>query len=175
MIAVRQADPKDAQEAADVLRRSITELCALDHRGDANTLAAWLANKTPQNFLSWLASEDNFCVVAEANSHVVGVGLLHRSGEIRLCYLAPGAQRKGIGKAIYLALEEQAKAWGLRTLRLESTISARQFYEGLGFLSGGIATPGFGISHCHPYEKQLQSNPLMQSTGRKRPAADQER
>jgi len=175
MIAVRQAEPRDAQAAADVLRRSITELCALDHRGDADTLGRWLANKTPQNFLSWLGSDDNFCVVAEANNQVVGVGLLHRSGEIRLCYVAPGAQRKGIGKAIYLALEEQAKAWRLRTLRLESTVSARQFYEALGFRSAGMATPGFGISHCHPYEKQLQPNPLMQPTGRERPAADQER
>jgi len=175
MIAVRQAEPRDAQAAADVLRRSITELCALDHRGDADTLGRWLANKTRQNFLSWLGSDDNFCVVAEANNQVVGVGLLHRSGEIRLCYVAPGAQRKGIGKAIYLALEEQAKAWRLRTLRLESTVSARQFYEALGFRSAGMATPGFGISHCHPYEKQLQPNPLMQPTGRERPAADQER
>lgn len=159
MIAVRQAEPRDAEAAADVLRRSITELCALDHRGDADTLAKWLANKKPQNFLSWLASGDNFCVIAEGDSQVLGVGLLHRSGEIRLCYLAPGVQRKGIGKAIYLALEEQAKAWGLRTLRLESTVSARQFYEALGFRSAGTPTPGFGISHCHPYEKELQPNP----------------
>ncbi len=174
MTAVRRADPRDAQAATDVLRRSITELCVLDHRGDADTLGKWLANKTPQNFLSWLASDDNFCVVAEADSQVVGVGLLHRGGEIRLCYLAPGAQRKGIGKAIYVALEEQAKAWGLRTLRLESTVSARQFYERQGFRSAGIVTPGFGISHCHPYEKQLQPNPLMHPTGGGRPAADQE-
>jgi GNAT superfamily N-acetyltransferase len=175
MIAVRQAGPRDAEAAAAVLRRSITELCALDHRGDADTLAKWLANKRPQNFLSWLANGDNFCVVAEADRQMVGVGLLHRSGEIRLCYLAPGAQRKGIGKAIYLALEEQARAWELRTLRLESTVSACQFYEALGFRSAGMPTPGFGISHCHPYEKQLQPNSLMQPTGRERPAADQER
>jgi GNAT superfamily N-acetyltransferase len=174
MIAVRQAEPRDVHAAADVLRRSITESCALDHRGDADTLGKWLANKTPQNFLSWLASDDNFCVVAEANSQVVGVGLLHRSGEIRLCYIAPGAQRKGIGKTIYLALEEHAKAWGLKSLRLESTVAARQFYERLGFRSAGMVTPGFGISHCHPYEKQLQANPLMQPTGRERPAAEQE-
>ena len=157
MVTVRQAKPEDADAAVDVLRRSIKELCELDHRGDAETLAKWLANKTPQNFLAWLASDDNFCVVAEANKQVVGVGLLHRSGEIRLCYLAPGAQRKGIGKAICLALEGQAKVWGLSTLRLESTVSARRFYETLGFQSAGMATPGFGVSHCHPYEKQLRS------------------
>ena len=156
MIVVRQAEPKDAEAAADVLRRSITELCELDHRGDADTLSKWLANKTARDFLSWLASDDNFCVVAEANDQIVGVGLLHRSGEIRLCYLAPGTQRKGVGKAIYLAFEERAKAWQLKTLKLESTVLGRQFYEAMGFHSAGIATPGFGISHCHPYEKQLQ-------------------
>jgi GNAT superfamily N-acetyltransferase len=175
MTVVRRADPRDAQAATDVLRRSITELCVLDHRGDADTLGKWLANKTPQNFLLWLASDDNFCVVAEADSQVVGVGLLHRSREIRLCYLAPGAQGKGIGKAIYLSLEEQAKALGLGILRLESTVSAREFYERQGFRSTGTATPGFGISHCHPYEKELQLDPLMRPTDPGRPAADQER
>lgn len=153
---MRRAEPTDAQAAADVLRRSITELCVLDHQGDADTIAKWLANKRPQDFLSWLASSDNFCVVAEAETQVVGVGLLHRSGEIRLCYLAPGAQRKGIGKAIYRALEEQARTWGLTALRLESSVAARPFYEALGFRTAGTATPGFGISHCHPYDKRLE-------------------
>jgi GNAT superfamily N-acetyltransferase len=155
MVAVRKAEARDAALAVAVLRRSITELCAADHRGDADTIARWLANKTQQHFLSWLANDDNFCVVAEAHDRLLGVGLLHRSGEIRLCYLAPGAQRLGIGTAICLALEEQAKGWGLRTLKLESTVSARRFYEALGFRSAGTATPGFGISHCHPYEKRL--------------------
>ena len=47
MAAVRKAEPRDAEAAAVVLRRSITELCTLDHDGDADTLAKWLANKTP--------------------------------------------------------------------------------------------------------------------------------
>jgi GNAT superfamily N-acetyltransferase len=164
MVSVRQAEPKDAEVAAEVLRRSITHLCTPDHQGDADTIAKWLANKTAKNLLSWLTNDDNFCVVADAKDEVLGVGLLHRSGEIRLCYLAPGAQGRGIGKAICLALEEKAKAWGLRKLSLESTISARPFYERLGYRSAGAAKPGFGISHCHPYEKALQPNPLMQPT-----------
>jgi GNAT superfamily N-acetyltransferase len=175
MVRVRQAERKDTEAAVGVLRRSITELCTPDHRGDADTIARWLANKTPENFLTWLASSDNFCVVAEANDRLVGVGLLHRSGEIRLCYLAPGAQGQGIGKAIYMALEEKAKAWGLSKLTLDSTLSARSFYERLGYRPAGVAQPGFGISQRHPYEKSLQRNPLIQPTGRERPAADQDR
>jgi GNAT superfamily N-acetyltransferase len=156
MIAVRKAEARDAGLAVDVLRRSITELYAADHRGDADTIARWLENKTEQHFLSWLANDDNFCVVAEAHDRLLGVGLLHRRGEILLCYLAPGAQRQGMGQAICQALEEKAKAWGLQRLSLESTVSARPFYERLGYRAAGAAKPGFGISQCHPYEKKLQ-------------------
>jgi hypothetical protein len=39
MVAVRKAEPRDAEAAAAVLGRSITELCTLDHHGDADTLA----------------------------------------------------------------------------------------------------------------------------------------
>jgi GNAT superfamily N-acetyltransferase len=172
MVTVRQAEPRDAEVAAEVLRRSITELCTLDHRGDADTIAKWLANKTPQNFRAWLANDDNFCVVAEGNVGLLGVGLVHRSGEIRLCYVLPGAQGQGVGKAIYLALEQRAMEWCLRKLTLESTVSARPFYERLGYRAAGAARPGFGISRCHPYEKPLQPNPLVPTTGQMRPAAD---
>jgi GNAT superfamily N-acetyltransferase len=60
-----------------------------------------------------------------------------------------------LGKAILGVLEEKAREWGLRRLHLESTVSARPFYERVGYRSGGVAKPGFGISHCHPYEKIL--------------------
>ena len=175
MAAVRQAEGRDAEGVVAVLRRSITELCTQDHRGDAETITKWLANKTPEAFRTWLASDDNFCVVAESQNQIVGVGLVHRSGEVRLCYLAPGSQRQGIGAAIYWTLEERANAWGLDQLHLESTVAACKFYERVGFRQAGVPTPGFGISQCHPYEKTLRPNPLMQPTGQKRPAADQER
>lgn len=154
-VTVRQAKLEDAKAAVEVLRRSITELCIPDHRGDTDTIEKWLANKTPETFHAWLVNDENFCVVAELNHRLLGIGLLHRSGEIRLCYVAPGMQGQGIGKAVYLTLEAQAKAWGLKTLNLESTISARPFYEQLGYRPSGAAKPSFGISHCHPYQKSI--------------------
>ena len=117
-------------------------------------------------------SADNFFVVAEASDRLLGVGLLHRSGEINLLYLAPNAQRQGMGKAIQLALEEKAQAWGLLELKLDSTALACPFYERLGYISAGAKRPRFGVLHSYPYTKMLQPNPVMQPTGRKRPAAD---
>ena len=155
MIVVRRAEQSDAATAIDVVRRSITELCAADHHDDPGTLATWLANKTSQNFLTWLANADNFCVVAESITRVVGVGVLNRRGEILLFYVAPGAQRQGIGKRLHAALEEKAHEWGLASLHLDSTALARTFYESLGYRPSGAPVPRFGVLQCFPYTKQL--------------------
>src|SRR5258706_152418 len=118
-VEVRKAEPRDAEAAAGVLRRSITELCTLDHHGDADTLAKWLANKTPGDFLSWLAAEDNFWVVAEANGRIMGVGLLHRRGEGRLFFPPPGGEGRGSGQTIVCVVGGKGGEGGLSRLYLE--------------------------------------------------------
>ena len=149
----------------DVVRQSITVLCAADHHNDEKTLAMWLANKTPQNFLVWLSNTDNFCVIAESGSHLLGVGVLQRRGEILLFYLAPDAQRQGIGRMIHAALEEQAAHWGLASLYLESTALACPFYEALGYTSNGSPVQKFSMLQCFPYAKQLQPNNSFKADG----------
>lgn len=155
MISIRPAEQRDADAAIDVVRRSISQLCVADHQNDEKTLATWLANKTPQNFLSWLSNVDNFCVVAESNNRLLGLGVLHRRGEILLFYLAPGEQRQGIGKMIHAALEEKADQWGLTSLHLDSTALACPFYEAMGYRPTGPAITRSGVLQCFPYAKQL--------------------
>jgi GNAT superfamily N-acetyltransferase len=155
MISVRRAEERDAAAAIDVVRRSISQLCVADHHDDESTLTTWLANKTPLNFLSWIANADNFCVVAESDNHLAGVGVLHRTGEILLFYLDPGAQRQGIGRIIHAALEAKANEWKLASLHLDSTSLARPFYEALGYQAIGAAVPRFGVLQCFPYSKRL--------------------
>lgn len=157
MITVRPAEPTDADAAIDVVRQSIRQLCVADHCNDDETLTTWLSNKTPQNFLNWLCDADNYCVIAESGNRLVGVGFLHRRGEILLLYLVPSAQHKGIGKLIHAALEEKAVLWGLASLQLESTVSACRFYESLDYRPTGSAIPRFGVLQSFPYRKQLQT------------------
>jgi GNAT superfamily N-acetyltransferase len=159
MLTVRIAEPRDADAAVRVLRRSITELCVADHHNDPTTPQKWLENKTIENFHSWLATESNFCVVTGSNAEVNGVGLVHRAGEILLCYVAPESQGHGYGSAILAALEAKARTWGLDKLRLGSTVSARRFYERHGYISAGESTCNFGSARCYAYEKILQTNP----------------
>jgi len=153
----RPATVQDAVDAIEVVRRSISILCEADHRDDPDTLSKWLANKKPEMFVAWISDPDNFCVVEEVDRRVQGVGLLHRSGELRLVYVAPGHERKGLGRSIHAALTSQAKRWGLKTVHLESTSVARHFYESLGYRPSGPQTFFLGSIAVYPYEKAISS------------------
>jgi len=152
----RPATNLDAADAIDAVRRSIITLCEPDHRNDPATLGRWLDNKKPESFAQWLANPDNFCVVEEVDGRVQGVGLLHASGELRLFYVAPGQERRGLGRRIHEALVAQAARWGLTTLHLQSTSVARRFYESLGYRAAGAEVSLFGVLKGFPYEMTLQ-------------------
>ncbi|HUX83214.1 MAG TPA: GNAT family N-acetyltransferase [Halothiobacillus sp.] len=152
---IRLATPHDSVAAMDVVRRSIEFLCVVDHQIDPDTRARWLANKVPPMFETWIANSENFCVVAEVTGAVSGVGLLHRSGMLRLFYVAPDCQRRGLGRKIHEALEAQARTWGLDRLYLESTRQACAFYESVGYRSAGAEKILFGTLRGYPYEKFL--------------------
>jgi GNAT superfamily N-acetyltransferase len=152
---LRPATANDAYAAAALLRRSITELCATDHQHDEATLTQWLANKTPERFMQWLANTDNYCIIAEENEALLGVAAIARNGHINLLYLLPGAQGRGIGKALYLALEAQTNRWDLRKLITHSNTDACTFYQRMGFQPTGPAAPFFGKARSWPFEKAL--------------------
>ena len=154
-MSVREAAARDAPAAVEVVRRSIVELCVADHRNDAGTLSEWLENKTVDRFLAWFASERHCCVVAEDDAGICAVGMIENDGEIQLCYVLPGRQNNGHGRAILERLEAQAKRWGLTRLRVKSTGPARTFYERHGFRRTGEPERGFGITRPLPYAKDL--------------------
>jgi len=156
MLAIRPALADDSDAVIAVVRASITHRCVADHHDDADTLARWLSNKTPTHFHAWLDDPDNHLVIALADDdRLAGVGMLHRSGEIRLFFIAPGMRRRGIGTAIHASLEAQARAWGLPRLHLHSTWLARTFYAALGYRSCGDAEVLFEALRGFPYEKVL--------------------
>jgi GNAT superfamily N-acetyltransferase len=152
---IRQAREEDAEAAGIVLRRSITELCGSDHREDTATLAAWLANKTPENVRAWIRNPGNYMVVADDGGTILGVGAIQSSGRISLNYVSPDARFQGISKALVFGLEAKALELGLAACTLESTSTARRFYLAIGYRESGPATAGFGVSVCYPMIKTL--------------------
>ena len=96
---IRDAVPEDASAACAVMRRSITELCAADHRNDPAALQRWLGNKTTEIFRSWTRSGNSMLVAVEGET-ILAVGCVTDAGEITLNYVAPDAQFRGVSRAM---------------------------------------------------------------------------
>lgn len=133
-IQIRQAVEADATGAINTLRLSILELCALDHQNDPGKVEDWLRNKTVEAWKTWIARDDAIVLVAQRHSEVVGVGMATLSGAILLNYVHPKARFSGISKAIITNIEAVLRTRGVKSCQLESTKTARSFYEKCGFL-----------------------------------------
>jgi GNAT superfamily N-acetyltransferase len=79
-------------------------------------------------------------LVATLHAEPVGCGALklHGTGpaEVKRMWVAPRARGLGLGRRILVELEAQARARGVRTLRLEtnrSLVEAIAMYQGAGF------------------------------------------
>ena len=145
----------DANAICQVIRRSITECCAADHKNDPELIAAWLQNKTPAKVRGWLQIEGALPVVAEIQGAVVGFALASSLGEVMLCYLVTEVRFTGVGNAMLSAIERKAAAVGIGTLHLESTHTARDFYLRYGFTLTGPAQLAFGIE-AYPMSKSVK-------------------
>jgi GNAT superfamily N-acetyltransferase len=131
-LIVRRATVDDAAEACMVIRRSIIDLCHLDHRGDEAFLAKWLSNKTADNVGRWI-SRAHFLVAVE-NGIILGAAAITESGKITLNYVSPDARFRGVSKALMQGLEDHAKACGLAACTVESSQTALRFYQSLGYV-----------------------------------------
>ena len=154
---VRCARDGDVSSAADVVRRSITELCASEYRGDAQVLARWLANKTLEDFRRWIGSADrSVCVAVLADGRLAAVGMVAWRGEILLNYVAPEARFLGGSKALMVHMEGHLRARGVERVALLSTHVAHRFYCSLGYEEVGRMASRFGTLDVIQMIKRLQ-------------------
>ena len=151
---IREANTEDAVEACRILRRSITELCRLDHEDNPSVLERWLSNKTPDNVRAWIVHPDNYVAVATGDTEIVGVGAITSTGEITLNYVSPNARFTGVSKAILRRLEAKALELGNSTCALASTKTAQRFYLSAGYEQQGLPTV-MGVLTSYRMAKQL--------------------
>ncbi|GHC61436.1 hypothetical protein GCM10007315_26820 [Gemmobacter tilapiae] len=142
MISIRPGTVEDAPEAIDLLRRSITHLCQLDHENDDQKLASWLFNKTEKSWITWVTKPELIVLVAERESRLVGISAMSHYGFILLNYVDIGAQFMGIGKAMMERLEGKAALLGIKTCRLNSTRAAQRFYTDRGYVPARLGVYG---------------------------------
>ena len=152
---IRDATPEDADAACDVLRRSISQLCAADHGNDPAILGRWLSNKKPEIVAAWTKQPGNSVLVAVEGNVVLAMGSVTDAGEIMLNYVAPDSRFRGVSRALQGALEARAAERGNTSCTVTSTETAHRFYQSDGYSDDGGAVGKFGTSSGYPMSKRL--------------------
>jgi putative acetyltransferase len=157
MVVIRRAGLADKEAIWRVHTAAIRETCKSHYTQEE--IEAWAGARKPESYGLSINTGDFF--VAEENRVVAGFGHLNREkGEIEAVYVRPNFERRGIGSKILRTLEDAARAHGLTSLHLSSSLNAVGFYERAGYepqheakhpLQGGIEIP------CVHMVKELKS------------------
>ncbi len=93
-------------------------------------------------------------IVAEIQGRIVGYCTLEpQLGELRSCYVCPDVGARGVGRTLVHKLEDEARKYNLRSLRLDSSLAARGFYEKMGY--------SIVITKTMPHMHEIRPNVFM--------------
>ena len=99
-VTIREMRREDARNFLDVHHAAVRGLAARDY--PPAVIEAWAPAITDERIERFLANRDGeLRLVAEIGGEIVGIGaLVARASELRACYVAPAAARRGVGTAI---------------------------------------------------------------------------
>jgi GNAT superfamily N-acetyltransferase len=124
-VSFRRASAADAPRVASVYIAS--------RRGAAQWLPTVGTDDEIRAFVINQMVPERECWVAEDSGRIVAVLVLH-DDEVDQFYVAPDAQRRGVGDAM-LALAKRLRPDGLRLWAFQRNAPARRFYEARGFVT----------------------------------------
>jgi len=127
---VRVFQPDDAEELVALFRDTVRRVNCRDYGPEQ--ILAWApdvmdVDRWRQRFL------DHHTLVAVLPGQVAGFGNLAETGHVDCFYVHADHQGKGIGRALLTALEDHARQRQIARLFTEASITARPFFERLGF------------------------------------------
>jgi putative acetyltransferase len=127
-MTMRMATVVDAQAISALIERTIRTTNAPDY--EAEVIELICANFTSEKVARSMATRDVFvCFVDDTLAGTISLG----GDKLHSLFVEPKLQRRGIGARLVDHLERHAIGKGLWVLRLSSSITARAFYERLGY------------------------------------------
>jgi N-acetylglutamate synthase-like GNAT family acetyltransferase len=126
-IVIRRATAEDSGAVYEIVLRTLCDSNSRDYPASViDRLVLTLPNKVASNLETWHA------FLAIVDGQVVGTGSL--SGQIvQSVYVHPDYQRGGVATRLMDAVENAAIAQSVRTLSVQSSITAQPFYANRGF------------------------------------------
>lgn len=129
-VSVRAYAPKDATACCWIINENVAVMSGLNDAARRSIIS----KNVPDRLNVELASV--YTVVAVDGDDVVGVAALDGT-ELKRFHVAQTHQGRGIGSAMLLALEEEARGRGVPRLELLASPASEAFYASYGYVSRG--------------------------------------
>jgi GNAT superfamily N-acetyltransferase len=127
---IREYQPQDAGQMAQLIYDTVHTVNRRDY--SLEQIHAWMP-KVPSKEV-WVARYlTRIAFVADDQGTIAGFAELEPNGHIDCFYCHHSYQRQGVGRQLYQRLEEEAKTLHLERLFVEASITARSFFERMGF------------------------------------------
>ena len=127
---IREYRLSDLEAVVLLFQRSVREVASRDY--SPAQISAW-APETP-DLEAWARRLGTHGVfVYERNDQIAGFARVDETGCVDLLYVHPEVQRQGVGRALFNRVISWAVNRGIRHLRSEVSITARPFFEKIGF------------------------------------------
>ena len=144
--SVREATISDVPSLArhrPAMFRDMGKLAPHHERPLADATAVWLRRAMPRgDYLAWVAEDDGRTIVGGAGVYLRAI--LPRADEpetlefgpealIVNVYVEPEWRRRGLARALMIAMLDALEARGIRRVLLHASVEGRRLYESLGF------------------------------------------
>ena len=129
---IRQYQAKDAPTIAELFSKTIREVNVQHY--SQKQLDAWASPDKDATFFHGKLSQSR-SFVAEDSGEILGFAdLIPERRLLFFFYVHSGHQRKGVGKALLDEIEKTAREQGIEELYTEASITAKPFFEAMGFV-----------------------------------------
>lgn len=131
MIIIRPYQPEDAATLWQLFFNTVRQINVRDYT--QAQVEAWAEDKS--DLTDWIEKmKSNQPFVAKINQHIVGYADLQSDGYINHFFCHHQYQGCGVGKALMVHIHQQAKQRDLTRLHADVSITAKPFFEHVGFI-----------------------------------------
>jgi putative acetyltransferase len=129
-IDIRRARLEDLSDMRDLFADTVSAVCAKDYTQKQRS--AWISQgRENTHWQEKLGSQ--FVLIALLNNIIVGFASLQGGDYVDLMYVHKSFQRLGVAGKLYHALEQEAQRLEKELIRSDVSITARSFFEKMGF------------------------------------------
>lgn len=121
---------EDAMDCWRLFRDTVHRVNCRDY--SESQLSAWAPETVDLD--CWTQRfEGRFAVVMESGAQLIGFADMSHDGHLDRLFVSADHQRRGVAKRMWQELRSQVERLGIRTVFTEASITAKPFFESVGF------------------------------------------